>query len=140
MIGSILLVLLGCAVVGLGMLPSDASRYFLLFGTQLIGSGALGAISAWLRGRGRLRFLLRALSLIVNAALVVWTAVLIFNGMVRGPLLVAAPLLFGVPAVLNILSAAFAIGRAESTSVSLTNHRETGPTNKEHPAEGELPE
>ena len=103
MIGSIVLVLVGCAVVGLGMLPSDAPRYFLLFGAQLIASGALGAISAWLRRPGRLRFLLRALSLIMNAALVVWTGVLIFNGMVRGPLLVAAPLLFGLPAVLNIV-------------------------------------
>ena len=52
MIGSIVLVLLGFAVVGLGMLPSDAFRYFLLFGAQLIGSGALGVISVWLRGRG----------------------------------------------------------------------------------------
>ena len=54
-IGSILLVLLGIAVVGLGMLPSDAPEFFLLCGAHLIASGAFGAVCALTKGRGGLR-------------------------------------------------------------------------------------
>ena len=113
-IGSIILVLLGCAVVGLGMLPSDAPGLFLLFGAHLITGGALGAICASTKGRGGLRLLLRWTSIIVNAALAIRIAILFLNGTVRGPLIVAVPLLLGFPAMLNVASAAF--GRASTST------------------------
>ncbi|MCA9123416.1 MAG: hypothetical protein H6822_10590 [Planctomycetaceae bacterium] len=105
-LGAIILVLLGCAVVGLGMLPSDAPGFFLLFGAHLIACGALGAIGAWTTRRGGLRLLFRWMSVIVNAALAFRIAMLILSGTVRGPLIVAAPLLLGLPATLNVVSAA----------------------------------
>jgi hypothetical protein len=114
-IGSIILLLLGCAVGGLGMLPSDAPGFFLFSGAHLIASGAFGAICAWTKGRGGLRLPLCWTSMIVNAALAIWIAILILNGTVRGPLTVAAPLLLGLPAALNVVSAAFGLGRASAT-------------------------
>jgi hypothetical protein len=104
-IGSIVFVLLGIAVAGLGLLPSDAPGFFLLTGAHLIACGTLGVTCAWVQGRGGVRYLLCWTSLIVNAALVVRVAILILDGTMRGPLLVAAPLLLGLPAALNVASA-----------------------------------
>ena len=104
-VGSIVLVLLGIAVAGLGMLSSDAPEFFLLCGAHLIACGAFGAVCALTKGRGGLRHLLFWTSMIVNAALMIWIAILILNGTVRGPLIVAAPLLLGLPAMLNVVSA-----------------------------------
>jgi hypothetical protein len=41
----------------------------------------------------------------------IWIAILILNGTVRGPLIVAAPLLLGIPAVLNVVSAVLNLRR-----------------------------
>ena len=43
-IGSIVMVLLGVAITGLGMLPSDAPRFFLLLGLHVVAGGA-GSVS-----------------------------------------------------------------------------------------------
>jgi hypothetical protein len=104
-IGSVILVLLGCAVAALGMLPSDAPQFFLLCGAHLIASGAFGAIGALATWHGGLRYLFGWTSMIVNAALVVWIVMLVLNGTVRGPLVVAAPLLLGLPAAINVVAA-----------------------------------
>ena len=109
--GSIVLLLLGSAVAGLGILPSDAPGFFLLSGAHLIAGGALGAIYAWTVGRGGLRLLLCWTSMIVNASLAIRVAILIFDGTVRGPLIVGAPLLLGLPALLNVVSAAMSLRR-----------------------------
>jgi hypothetical protein len=110
-VGSIVLVLLGIAVAGLGMLPSDAPGFFLLTGAHLIASGTLAVTCAWVNGRGEVRNPLCWMSIVVNAALMIWIAILILNSTVRGPLIVAAPLLLGIPAVLNVVSAVLNLRR-----------------------------
>ena len=82
-IGSIVPVLLGTAVVGRGMLPSDARGFFLLSGAHLNAGGGLGAISLWTKGRGGLRRLLCWMSMIVNAALAVRIAIMMPAGTLR---------------------------------------------------------
>ena len=93
------------------MLPSDAPGFFLLTGAHLIASGTLAVTCAWVNGRGEVRIPLCWMSIIVNAALMIWIAILILNGTVRGPLIVAAPLLLGLPAMLNVVSAALNLRR-----------------------------
>jgi hypothetical protein len=110
-IGSILLLLLGLAVAALGMVPSDVPGFFLLSGLHLAACGMLGLICTWIKPRGPLRRLFCWTSMILNAALAVRIAMLVFDGTIRGPLIVAAPLLVGIPATINVVSAALSLRR-----------------------------
>jgi hypothetical protein len=93
------------------MLPSDAPEFFLLCGAHLTACGAFGVVCALTERRAGLRHLLYGTSIIVNAAFMIWIAILILNGTVRGPLIVAAPLLLGLPAMLNVVSAVLNLRR-----------------------------
>ena len=115
-IGSIILVLLGIAVTGLGALPSDAPGVFPLTGAHLIARGTLGVTCRWEQGRGRVLNLLRWTSLIVNAALVVRVAFFILDGTVHRPIFVSAPLLLGLPAAVNVASAALNLRGSQDRS------------------------
>lgn len=108
-IGSVLLLLAGLAVAALGMLPSDVPGFFLLSGLHLAACGTLGVLCEWFRLRGSIRILACWSSMLLNAALAVRIAMLIFAGIVRGPLIVAAPLLLGIPAVINVLAAVLSL-------------------------------
>lgn len=107
--GSAILVLIGCAVIGLSLLPSDAPQSFLVAGVLLMACGVSGALMVWrLRSGGRsvlsrgLVHLFRGLALVLNTILLFQMTLLLLNATLRGPMIIAAPVLVGVPAGLNI--------------------------------------
>lgn len=114
LIGSAVMVALGLAIAGLGLLPSDAPSFFLFLGLHVTICGGLGLVHQLTRGRGWLRVVLRLASATVNGALVVRIAMLVLDGTVGGVIVVAAPLLLALPAMLNIVVAAIGLGRESS--------------------------
>lgn len=116
-IGSGLLILLGVATVGIGALLSDTPGFFVLSGLSLSAAGGTGIAHHLVRARGWYRLLLRVMSIVLNALIVLWLTKFIVGGTVRGSLAAAAPVLLGLPAVLNIVAAILNLGRQRAAGV-----------------------
>jgi hypothetical protein len=114
-IGSIVMILLGVAITGLGMLPSDAPGFFLLLGVHLLAAGAMGLAQQLTKGRSWFRLLLRLTSITINGVLAVRIVMVVLDGILRGPMVVAVPVLLGLPAVLNVVAAVLGLGRMSPT-------------------------
>ena len=112
LIGSIVLILFGIAVAGLGMLAMEAPWFFLHSGAHLIACGAIAMTCVWGDRRGRVWYPLYWASLFLNAALVMRIIILILLGTIRGPLIVAGLVLIGLPA-----GAKRCVSRAEASAI-----------------------
>ena len=106
-IGSVLLIMQGIVVGGLGLLPSDLPSFFLVFGTHLLGCGIAGVAFGMVKGRGVIALAAGWVSVLLNVSLVLRVCMFLIDGTARGATVVAAPLLLGVPAVLNACAVFF---------------------------------
>ena len=114
-LSSVGLVPLGLAALALSILPSDMPGFYLLTGLHLIACGMFGVICLLGKPRWPVYRLSGWTSMLLNAALAVRIAMLIFDGTIRGRLIIAAPLLVGFPAAINVAAAVTSLRRIDQS-------------------------
>lgn len=112
LICSSIMVLLGGGISALSLLPSDAPGFFLFVGLGPLICGCVGLGYALVPTGTWVSSLLRWLSLIVFALLLVLIGWLLIRGIARGQLVVGAPVLLGLPCLVNAAYAFVGRGRA----------------------------